>query len=68
MRANKPITGRKCYDHLGGRLGALLLRALLNKQWIVLDEGKTTVYKVTDTGQEMLQKLGLQPEEGEEWI
>ncbi len=58
----KPITGRKCYDHLGGKLGAQIFERLIELEWIRLQEGKMTVYEVTEKGNEELKKLGVIPE------
>jgi predicted transcriptional regulator len=59
MKQPKPITGRKCYDHLGGKLGAALFQFLLEHEWIRLEEGKTTVYAVTEKGEKGFEALGL---------
>ena len=53
------ITGRKCYDHLGGQLGARIFKRLLEDGWIQLDDGKTTVYTITEKGLMELEKLGI---------
>lgn len=55
----RPMTGRKCYDHLGGRLGSALLDFYLKQGWIVLDEGKSTVYVITETGRAAFGNMGL---------
>jgi predicted transcriptional regulator len=60
MERNKVIKGRKCYDHLGGKLGEILLKYLLENNWIELEEGKTTVYIVTDKGKKELKKIGIE--------
>lgn len=53
------LTGRKCYDHLGGKLGAALFDFLILQKWIELKEGTSTTYVVTDTGYENFAKIGL---------
>ena len=60
MEKSKEIKGRKCYDHLGGKLGAILLNNLLENNWIELEEDKTTVYIVTEKGKEKLKKMGIE--------
>jgi len=55
----KKMKGRKCYDHLGGRLGSELLKFYLSQEWIELDEGKTTVYAITEKGYKEFEKMGL---------
>jgi predicted transcriptional regulator len=59
MNAPKPVTGRKCYGHLGGRLGAELFQFLVENEWIRLEEGKATVYAVTEKGKKGFEALGL---------
>lgn len=60
MRELKPANGRKCYDHLGGKLGEVLFDYLINNDYIVLDEGKTTVYKLTQRGEDFFKKNGIE--------
>lgn len=55
----KAVKGRKCYDHLGGKLGNLIFERLVELEWIRLEEGKSTVYGVTEKGREELGKLGV---------
>jgi hypothetical protein len=64
--SSKKMTGRKCYDHLGGRLGTELLNFYLSQEWIELDEGKTTVYVITEKGYKEFKKMGLLIERGNE--
>lgn len=51
--------GRRCYGHLGGKLGELLLVRFVELGWLELEEGKSTVYIVTDKGREEFEKLGV---------
>jgi predicted transcriptional regulator len=60
MEKNKEIKGRKCYDHLGGKLGTVLLENLLENNWIKLEENKTTVYIVTEKGKKEFKKMGIE--------
>lgn len=53
------LTGRKCYDHLGGKLGAALFDFLILQKWIELKVGTATTYVVTDAGYENFAKIGL---------
>lgn len=55
----KRITGRKCYDHLGGKLGAKLFEFYLLNGWIEPEEVKETVYKVTEKGLHEFENMGL---------
>lgn len=54
--------GRRCYDHLGGKLGAALLALYLEKGWLEKKPGTSTVYQITDSGREGFGNLGLPPE------
>jgi predicted transcriptional regulator len=56
---NQTLKGRKCYEHLGGKLGALIFQRLIALEWIKLEDGKSTVYEVTEKGCEELAKLGI---------
>ena len=38
------LTGKRCYDHLGGKLGAELFDFLVLQKWIELKEGTTATY------------------------
>ncbi len=54
------FTGRKCYDHLGGKLGAALFEFLVMQKWIELKDGTSTTYIITEAGYENFTKLGLE--------
>lgn len=56
---SKKMKGRKCYDHLGGKLGTELLEFYLSQGWIELDEGKSTVYVITEKGYDEFKKIGF---------
>ena len=59
--ANTPITGKKCYDHMGGKLGAVLLQFYLEKGWLEAEEaGKSTMYKITEAGRAAFAEMGLE--------
>ncbi|MBA1334975.1 MAG: hypothetical protein HPY66_0597 [Firmicutes bacterium] len=55
----RKTTARSCYGHLGGKLGNRLFERLIELGWFELEEGKSTVYKVTEKGYEELAKLGV---------
>jgi predicted transcriptional regulator len=55
----KRMTGRKCYDHLGSNLGAALLDFYVSNGWIELEDGKSTVYKITEKGFAEFARMGL---------
>ena len=53
------LTARSCYGHLGGKLGNRLFERLIELGWFELEEGRATVYKVTEKGYGELAKLGI---------
>lgn len=53
------VKGRRCYGHLGGKLGERLFMRLLELEWLKLEEGRTTVYEITEKGYEGFEKLGV---------
>lgn len=53
------ITGKKCYDHLGGKLGVAIFDFLIERKWIELKEGTSTTYIMTQEGAENFKKIGL---------
>ena len=54
------LLGKKCYDHLGGRLGAALLELYLSNGWITeREEGKGTAYRLTEKGAVAFAEMGL---------
>ena len=59
MEINNKVTGRKCYDHIGGLLGKNIHERLLDLGWIELEEGKSTVYIVTEKGEKGFNELGV---------
>jgi DNA-binding transcriptional ArsR family regulator len=57
VQAKMLSSGRTCYDHLAGKLGVGLTRALVNKGYLEeLEEG----FLVTPDGQKWLDQLGIQ--------
>lgn len=58
-RKDLKLKGRACYGHLGGKLGERIFERLIDLEWIKLEEGKATVYEITEKGHEELAKLGV---------
>ena len=58
MRSNE-LTGKKCYDHLGGKLGATIFSFLIKEEWIEPQNGTPTTYVITKKGSENFKELGL---------
>lgn len=54
------VVGKKCYNHLGGKLGAALFEFLVREGWIVLAEASPNVYHITEKGYEGFRRLGLE--------
>lgn len=62
----KDLLGKRCYDHLGGRLGAALLELYLSNGWLAgSEEAKGTAYHLTEKGADAFAQMGLRvdPEE-----
>jgi hypothetical protein len=53
------IKAKKCYGHLGGKLGERIFNRLLELQWFRLENAKATVYEITEKGRKELKKLGV---------
>jgi hypothetical protein len=53
------LKARSCYGHLGGTLGSRLFERMLELGWLELEEGKATVYQLTETGKQEFTKLGV---------
>jgi predicted transcriptional regulator len=59
MRSPKrkmPAVG-KCFDHLGGQLAPMLFTRLLEMEWIKPEEGKKTVFEVTEKGKKRFKEV-----------
>ena len=60
MKEKQLITPAKtCYDHIGGKLGALILVMCLQKGWIQLIDPLNKRYLITELGQSEFSKLGI---------
>lgn len=55
----RSIIANRCYGHLGGRLGALLLEQMLELGWLNLVEGKRIGFELTEAGYRGLQEWGI---------
>lgn len=53
------LKGRTCYGHLGGKLGERLFIRFVELEWLQQEEGKSTVYEITEKGYEALKQLGV---------
>lgn len=62
-KTQKVIKAKKCYGHLGGKLGDRIFDRLFELQWFKLEDEKSTVYEITEKGKEGLKKLGVNIEQ-----
>lgn len=57
--SSERMVAKSCYGHLGGKLGDLLFERMLEQKWFKLQEGKSTVYQITEKGYQELARLGV---------
>lgn len=50
---------KTCYNHIGGKLGALLFEQFIDKEWIAKDKSSDKHFFITDKGHIEFTKLGL---------
>ena len=56
---SSPITIKRCYEHLGGKLGDILFQRMLRLKWFKPLKGERTTYIITKRGRKELAKLGV---------
>ncbi len=54
-----PFMGRKCYDHIGGKLGRTLLEFFLSEGWVKLKGDTSTIYEITAKGYVGFSAMGV---------
>ena len=54
------LVGKKCYNHLGGKLGAALFDFLVREGWIAARDETPNAYRVTEKGREGFQRMGME--------
>lgn len=59
MKKDSIIPAKSCYDHLGGKLGELLLKSFIANDWIKKDPHTDKNYHVTETGKKGFEALGI---------
>jgi hypothetical protein len=60
MKDEKPIlSAKRCFGHLGGTLGNRLFTRLVELGWFEAEEGRATVYRVSEKGHKELGRLGV---------
>ncbi len=55
----KALKARSCYGHLGGTLGNRLFERMQELGWLEQEEGRETVYRLTDVGEQAMLRLGV---------
>jgi len=60
MTAIKDIKPAKlCFEHIGGKLGELLLETFIDKKYIAKDKSINKHFYITEKGQKEFTKMGL---------
>jgi DNA-binding PadR family transcriptional regulator len=60
MATTKEIKPAKlCFEHIGGKLGMLLMDTFIEKNWIAKNKPKDKYYYITDKGQKEFAKMGI---------
>lgn len=60
MKNQKKIKpAKKCYEHLGGKLGELLLETFADKKWIAKNNPEEKHFYITELGEKEFAKLGI---------
>jgi len=50
---------KTCYNHIGGKLGSLLLEQFIEKGWIAKEKSGDKHFYITGVGQTEFTKLGI---------
>lgn len=56
---NKIKPAKICYNHIGGKLGTLLLEQLVAKGWIAKASSTDKHFYITPLGESNFEKLGI---------
>ncbi|MBF4507528.1 ArsR family transcriptional regulator [Flavobacterium sp. JLP] len=56
---NNKKPAKMCYEHIGGKLGQLLMKNFADKAWIAKNKPTDKHFYITDLGQKELEKLGI---------
>lgn len=60
MTATKDIMpAKRCFEHIGGKLGELLLETFIAKKWIAKESPENKHFYITEKGEEEFAKMGL---------
>ncbi|NOK62000.1 MAG: ArsR family transcriptional regulator [Chloroflexi bacterium AL-W] len=64
VRHNTPLRqSRTCYDHLAGSAGVQLLDALLEREWLLVEDANRPTYRLTEAGTQALKERGVDVEQ-----
>jgi predicted transcriptional regulator len=58
-KLNNRKPAKKCYEHIGGKLGQLLMETLADKGWIAKNKPIDKDFYITDLGEKEFEKLGI---------
>jgi hypothetical protein len=64
-KSQEPVVAKSCFGHLGGKLGNLLFKRMIELKWFKPKAGKTNTYgireryKITEKGYRELAKIGV---------
>jgi hypothetical protein len=50
---------KTCYNHLGGKLGSMLLEQFILKGWVAKEKSTDKNYFITEKGEKEFAKLGV---------
>ena len=59
MKASEKKTAKLCYEHIGGKLGNLLLEQFVQKGWLAKEQPTDKNFYITAIGMQEFTKLGI---------
>ncbi len=59
MKGSEKKTAKLCYEHIGGKLGNLLLEQFVTKGWLAKTEVTDKNFYITEKGAQEFAKLGV---------
>jgi DNA-binding PadR family transcriptional regulator len=59
MPAHKKLPAKKCFSHIGGKLGSLLIEHFIEKEWVVANGRTEKHFSITEKGKKEFEKLGI---------
>ncbi|MFN0256802.1 ArsR family transcriptional regulator [Pedobacter ureilyticus] len=59
MKATEKKTAKLCYEHIGGKLGNLLLEKFVEKGWLAKENLRDKNFYITEKGTKEFSKLGI---------